>query len=404
MDPLHAPPPHVDGAVHETPPAAPGIVQTPHSLWLNSEDCLLQVLSCVAFCGHPAWNYASLTRAFRGDEVLWGCIKDRRGPMGRTFLMACSGMGDLARVRWLLDMGANVNAAQTTTTSGEQYLKKMQDQWMSGDSAVTMTVETDDGVTSLMWACRNGHLEVVRELLGRGADVNAEQSYDGTTSLMKACQKGHLNIVRELLKPLHNVHVNAGEAYGGATSLMWASAKGYLEIVRELLGRGAHVNFADTDDVLTPLIWACKAGHLEVVQELLLGGADTAVHDEDEKTPLLWACELSRWEIARVLLKNGKTDVNAAQTDGWTSLMYASMEGCLEMARELLYHGANVNAARWHNESTALMEASRAGHTEIAYLLLAHGASKAAVDFTGKTAFELAPEACTDLRKALALQ
>ena len=141
----------------------------PRSLWLNSSDALLQVLCVVAMNGHDARGFANLTRAFRGDHVLWGCIKDRRRLRGRTVLMACSINGDLARVRWLLERGANVNA------------------------------QVEDGATSLILACFNGHLEVVRELLGRGANVNAARTSNGWTSLMAACSRGHLEIARLLL-------------------------------------------------------------------------------------------------------------------------------------------------------------------------------------------------------------
>jgi hypothetical protein len=48
----------------------------PRSLWLSSPDALLQVLCVVAMNGHDARNFSSLTTAFRGDEVLWGCIKE----------------------------------------------------------------------------------------------------------------------------------------------------------------------------------------------------------------------------------------------------------------------------------------------------------------------------------------
>ncbi len=71
----------------------------------------------------------------------------------------------------LLRRGANVNAAQT-----------------------------DDGMTSLMWACAHGHFfgGVVRELLAHGANVD-DQSIEGTTSLMWACMYGNLEIAALLL-------------------------------------------------------------------------------------------------------------------------------------------------------------------------------------------------------------
>ncbi len=49
-----------------------------------------------------------------------------------------------------------------------------------------------------MEACEKGHLEVVRELLGRGANVDAAQTTNRWT-LMAACQRGHLDVARLLL-------------------------------------------------------------------------------------------------------------------------------------------------------------------------------------------------------------
>jgi len=37
-------------------------------------------------------------------------------------------------------------------------------------------------------------LEIVRELLGRGANVNAAKTNTGWTSLMFACENGHLEV------------------------------------------------------------------------------------------------------------------------------------------------------------------------------------------------------------------
>jgi ankyrin repeat protein len=224
----------------------------PRSLWLNSSDALLQVLCCVAFCGHDTSNFSSLTRAFRGDEVLWGCIKDRRGPSGRTALMACSSSGNLSRVRWLLERGANVNAAQSF------------------------------GWTSLMWACQKGHLEVVRELLGRGANVNASLNYTGRTSLIEASCAGYLEIVRELLG--RGASVNAAETGTGKTSLMRACQAGHLEVVRELLGQGANVNASTIYIGWTPLMWTCTTGHLEVARLLLAHHAKKAPLDHLGRT------------------------------------------------------------------------------------------------------------------------
>ena len=76
----------------------------------------------------------------------------------------------------------------------------------------------------LIWASTNGHLEIVRLLLDRGAYVQAMDDY----------------------------------------ALRWASINGHLEVVRLLLDKGADVH-ADDDDALR---WASINGHLEVVKVL----------------------------------------------------------------------------------------------------------------------------------------
>ena len=201
----------------------PAAASDPRSLWLNSPDALIQVLCVVAMNGHDASNFSSLSRAFRGDEVLWGCIKDRPGPRGRTALMACSSIGDLERVRWLLDRSADVNAMQTH--------------------------RSDYGITPLILASMNGHLEVVRELLGHGASVDDAANTD---------------------------------YFSVYTSLMWACGHGHIEIVRVLLERGAKVSAQVSG--CTSLMLACRAGHLEIARLLLAHHASKTTVDWDRRT------------------------------------------------------------------------------------------------------------------------
>ena len=59
---------------------------------------------------------------------------------------------------------------------------------------------TDGGTTALMWACEEGHLEIVRCLVEHGANLNAATTDGGMTALMWACEMGHMDIVRLLLQ------------------------------------------------------------------------------------------------------------------------------------------------------------------------------------------------------------
>ena len=85
-------------------------------------------------------------------------------------------------------------------------------------------------------AAQNGHLDVARLLLGRGAHPNAAIT-DGATPLYIAAQNGH------------------------------------LEVARLLLDRGANTNAATTDGA-TPLHIAAQSGHLDIVKQLVIQGTD----------------------------------------------------------------------------------------------------------------------------------
>ena len=60
--------------------------------------------------------------------------------------------------------------------------------------------ETDEnGMTLLMWACDRGHLDIVKYILGLGADVNKRDS-EGQTCLHYAVSCDYLEIIKILLE------------------------------------------------------------------------------------------------------------------------------------------------------------------------------------------------------------
>lgn len=58
---------------------------------------------------------------------------------------------------------------------------------------------TDNGMTTLMVACSFGHLDIIHELLKKGALVNTA-SFFGRTSLMSASMNGHSSVAAFLLQ------------------------------------------------------------------------------------------------------------------------------------------------------------------------------------------------------------
>ena len=79
-------------------------------------------------------------------------------------------------------------------------------------------------------ACKNGHLPVVRELLGNFAvNVHSRAEY----AFRVACAYGHLDVVRELLalKRSRFVNVHAGDE----AAFRFACGNGRLDVVQALL-------------------------------------------------------------------------------------------------------------------------------------------------------------------------
>ncbi|OGB83383.1 hypothetical protein A3F66_05890 [candidate division TM6 bacterium RIFCSPHIGHO2_12_FULL_32_22] len=85
----------------------------------------------------------------------------------------------------------------------------------------------DIGYTALIVAAQNGHIDIVRLLLDKGAGINAVD-IDGRTALILAVLNGRLDIVKLLLNRGANIDVSRI----GRTALIVARRLGYTEIVK----------------------------------------------------------------------------------------------------------------------------------------------------------------------------
>src|SRR5207244_3326602 len=79
----------------------------------------------------------------------------------------------------------------------------------------------------------------IETLLASGADANSATT-NGTTALMLASAAGHVDAVKALLAK--NANINAKESVKGETPIAFAAAFGRADVIRELAARGADVN------------------------------------------------------------------------------------------------------------------------------------------------------------------
>ncbi|KAL1518232.1 hypothetical protein ABEB36_001888 [Hypothenemus hampei] len=270
-----------------------------------------------------------------------------------------------------------------------------------------------DPNTAFLRAARAGQLDKIQEYLDSGTvrDINTSNA-NGLNALHLAAKDGHLDIARELLK--RGAIVDAATKKGN-TALHIASLAGQEEVVRLLVQHGAALN-VQSQNGFTPLYMAAQENHDGVVRYLLSKGANQTLATEDGFTPLAVAMQQGHDKVVAVLLENDtrgkvrlpalhiaakKDDVKAAtlllQNDhnpdvtsksGFTPLHIAAHYGNDKVASLLYEKGANVNYTAKHN-ITPLHVASKWGKINMVTLLVAKGA-----DIQAKTRDGLTPLHC----------
>lgn len=104
----------------------------------------------------------------------------------------------------------------------------------------------NDAHTPLLVAARDGHTEIVAELLAAGADVHATEPTFGAGALHKAVYNGHADITR-LLVAVPGIDLDLRGATNGYTPLHDALWHGYEECARALLDAGARTDLPGHD-------------------------------------------------------------------------------------------------------------------------------------------------------------
>ncbi|XP_042633764.1 kinase D-interacting substrate of 220 kDa B isoform X2 [Cyprinus carpio] len=238
---------------------------------------------------------------------------------------------------------------------------------------------SDNGQTPLMLASEQGSLEIVQELIRRGANVNLDD-VDCWSALISAAKEGHVEVVKELLE--NSAYIEHRDM-GGWTALTWASYKGRVEVAKFLLESGANPNTTGQQYSVYPIIWAAGRGHAEIVKLLLEHGAKVNCSDKYGTTPLIWAARKGHYDCVMHLLENG-ADVDQEGANSMTALIVAVKGGFTEVVKELLKRNPNVNMTD-KDGNTALMIAAKEGYTEIVQDLLDAGTYVNIPDRSGDT-------------------
>ena len=278
----------------------------------------------------------------------------------------------------------------------------------------------------------NGHDDVVRSSLGKGAGIDAVGGKKGTalqvaalegnkgtvqlliarkasirvisprfgTPISAAAEKGHERCFQMLLNagaatnakgggyayPLISAIIGQNDSIiqillnkganvnltGGrhVCALMAAAALGKLALVEKLISMGARVNDGN-DKGADALHSACCAGHLDVVRLLLDNGADVNAKGGKHRNALNAACSEGFGDIVDVLLDAG-VEPDAFDANYGNALQAAARGGHEDIVRKLSACGCDVHSAGG-TRGTALVEAASTGRRRIVELLFGLG-------------------------------
>ena len=186
--------------------------------------------------------------------------------MGKLYTAAKC--GDVAQVLELLDSGADPNEA------GDEH-----------------------GTTAMTTASFLGHVEVVRLLLERGADIDRPNKF-GARPLFSAANNAKLRVIQELLKAGASLSVESAD---GLTAFMHA-ATSTPETVRAFLKYDVDVNAVSSTGYTALQCAAINELHgLAILPLLLDAGADPTHRDSHGRTAKDFALERGREKNAALL-------------------------------------------------------------------------------------------------------
>jgi Ankyrin repeats (3 copies)/Carboxypeptidase regulatory-like domain/Ankyrin repeats (many copies) len=183
----------------------------------------------------------------------------------------------------------------------------------SGTVGMMISVEYEQ---PLLKAVSNEDFDAVKDLIAKGANVNAkDKSYGDSTALHVAVDYGNMEIAKYLLDMGAKINARDKER---RTPLMSLDYNATPELARMLLDHRAKVNAFDTEGN-TALMFAANNENAEILRVLIDAGARLNAQNKEGVTALMIAAENDYYDSVKVLLEAG-ADVSLRNKDGENAL------------------------------------------------------------------------------------
>jgi RNA polymerase sigma factor (sigma-70 family) len=195
-------------------------------------------------------------------------LRHGRDFMGNTALILAANNGHQELAALLREAGAPVDHLEAAAIGDTERVRSILDR-----KPELLDSFSTEGFTALALAAHFGHLDTMRLLLDRGADVNVVSRHPiGVTPLIAALFGRRVEAARLLIERGADVTLKRGGKgwpRAGWTPMHYAAAYGFADIISLLIERGAPMDALD-DSGATPLDAAREASREEALR-LLLG-------------------------------------------------------------------------------------------------------------------------------------
>ena len=298
---------------------------------------------------------------------VWYCVYQNKGNshIAMLKLLLLKGKPNLSNLEF--PQGKDGGGSAVWFASYKNQVQALELLISVGADVDSPNITTNSCSTPLEIASQEGHLEIVKLLLGAGAQPSHH-------ALTLAIHRVRVEVIVELICAGANINEKAVDNGNAplAVAAMHPSPLGPT-IVGLLISAGAEVDRGN-NHMETAVHLAAERGNADSVKELVEGLANLELIDGYHRTPLAYACQHGHVETVKVLLKGcpafGKkcpgADPNHSPRPGFSPLQLAYHFGKVDVVRVLV--GAGV---RWEEGSPMpRTEFNASVHNELATLLV----------------------------------